>query len=120
MGLTTAIVSLLILCGFFTVFVWLARTLHAYQPIKVGTVPAEFVEDDLRSRTTPGKLTWNWWAFFLGPVWFLAEGMWVHAIIMMILIGLSGGILLPFVMVYSGAKARETLADARLMRDTYY
>jgi len=120
MGLITGIIVLLVLCGFFTVFVWLARTIPAYQPIKVGTMPAEFVEHDLESRTTPGKLTWDWWAFFLGPVWFLAEGLWVHAIIMMILIGLSGGILLPFVMVYSATKGRETLADARLMRDTYY
>ncbi len=120
MGLTGTVVFILVLFGLLVFFVWLARALPAHQPIKVGASPAVFVEQDLAHRTTPPKLGWNWWAFFLGPLWFLFEGLWIHTIILVILIGLSGGILLPFTMIYSGAKANETLVDFRLARHSFY
>jgi hypothetical protein len=118
--LTSTIVLLLIIIGLLGFFVWLTQALTSYQPLKVGPSPAVAVARDLRHRRTPPKLGWNWWAFFLGPIWFLSEGLWVHAIILVTLIGLSGGILLPFTMVYSGAKANETLQDFRLARHGYY
>jgi hypothetical protein len=117
---TARIVFVLILFGLLVLFMWLTRALAAYQPLKVGVSPPAFVERDLRSHRTPPKLGWNWWAFFLGPIWYIAEGLWVHAIILILLIGLSGGILLPFTMIYSGAKATETLEDSRLARHSFY
>lgn len=120
MGLTGSIVLILIVLGVLVLFAWIARTVPAYQPVKIGPSPAPFVANDLERRVTPPKLGWNWWAFFLGPIWFLFEGFWVQAIILLLLIGLSGGILLPFVMVYSGAKANETLVDFRLARHSFY
>ncbi len=120
MGLTGSIVFILVLFGFFVFFVWIARTVPAVQPLKIGASPAVLVARDLEGRVTPPKLGWNWWAFFLGPVWFLFEGLWVHTTILLLLIALSGGILLPFVMVYSAAKANETLVDFRLARHSFY
>jgi uncharacterized protein DUF2628 len=114
------IVFVLIVFGLLIFFIWLTRTLPAYQPLKVGPPPPVYVERDLSHHVTPPKLGWNWWAFFLGPIWFLAEGLWVHAIILVLLIGLSAGILLPFAMLYSGAKAEETRKDAKLARLSVY
>jgi len=111
----------IILFGLLVFFVWLTQALSHYQPLRVGTAsPAEFVAQDVPGHHTPPKLGWNWWAFFLGPVWFVAEGIWFHAIILMLLIGLSGGVLLPFAMVYSAMKSREVLEDRRLARHTFY
>lgn len=120
MPVTPFIVFLLILGGLLAFFIWLTRALSHTQPLKVGASPAIFVERDLRTRRTPPKLGWNWWAFFLGPVWYLSEGLWVYASILITLLWLSGGILLPFVMIYSGTKANETLEDFRLARHSIY
>lgn len=120
MDLTAKIVLLIMLFGLLVVFIWYARSRPAYAPVRVGSVPPQFVEEDLQQFHTPPKLGWNWWAFFLGPIWYIAEGLWVHAIILILLIGLSGGILWPFAAVYAGAKANETLVDFRLARDSFY
>jgi hypothetical protein len=120
MDITSAIVFVLIIIGLLTFFLWLTRTLPSSQPLKVGPPPPVYVERDLSHHVTPPKLGWNWWAFFLGPFWYLAEGLWAHAIILVLLVGLSAGILLPFVMLYAGAKANETLEDARLARHSVY
>ena len=120
MDLTAKIVFLIMLFGLLVVFIWYSRSRPAYAPVRVGASPAPFVEQDVTRLHTPAKLGWNWWAFFLGPVWYLAEGLWVHAIIMTLLIGLSAGILWPFVAVYSATKANETLVDFRLARHSYY
>ena len=120
MDVTSLIVFVLILIGLLTFFLWLTRTLPAYQPLQVGPPPPVYVERAFAHHVTPPKLGWNWWAFFLGPIWYLAEGLWVYAIILVLLIGLSAAILLPFVMLYAGAKANETLADARLARLSVY
>ncbi len=120
MGLTASIVFIIVLFGLLVFFIWVARTVPAHQPIRIGTSPAVAVARDLEGHVTPPKLGWNWWAFFLGPIWFLFEGLWVQAIILLSLIGLSGGILLPLVMIYSGAKAHETLVDFRLARHSFY
>ncbi len=120
MGLTGSIVFIIVLFGFFVFFVWVARTVPAHQPIKIGASPAVAVAHELDGHVTPPKLSWNWWAFFLGPIWFLFEGLWVFSIILLLLIGLSGGILLPFTMIYAGAKANEALVDFRLARHSFY
>lgn len=116
MGITERVVLSLIAIGVIATLIWLKRALASYPQDPALFSPAAQVERDLRHRSTPPKLSWNWGAFFLGPVWFLFHGLWVHAVILTVLILLSGGILLPFVMLYSGLKANETLEDARLAR----
>ena len=118
--MTTTIILILIAFGLLTLLIWLWRALRTYPHGAAALTPAAAVERDLAANVTPGKLGWNWGAFFLGPVWFLLEGLWVYAIILTVLILLSGGILLPFVMLYSALKANETLADKRLAQHTVY
>ena len=118
--MTTTIIMLLIIVGLLTLLIWLWHALRTYPRDEAAQTPAAAVEHDLATRVTPAKLGWNWGAFFLGPIWFLLEGLWVYAIILTVLILLSGGILLPFVMLYSGLKANETLADNRLAQHTVY
>lgn len=68
----------------------------------------------------PPRLHINWWALFLGPFWYLAKGLWVHASILFTIVLLSGGILVPFVWLYAGLKAEEDLLDARIAQRSYY
>jgi len=120
MGATTTIVLVLIIIGLLTLAVWLARALASYPRDPAAHGPGAAVERDLSARATPPKLGWNWGAFFLGPIWYLYQGLWVYTVILTCLLWLSGGILLPFTMFYAGLKANETLADARLARHTVY
>ncbi|HKV45196.1 MAG TPA: DUF2628 domain-containing protein [bacterium] len=120
MGITERIVLVLIAAGVLTLVIWLVRALSSYPQDAAAHSPGGRVEHDLSGHITPPKLSWNWGAFFLGPIWYLLEGLWVHAVIMTTLLMLSGGILLPFVMLYSGLKANETLADKRLAQHSFY
>ena len=120
MGTTTTIVLILIMIGLLTLAIWLARALASYPRDPAAHGLGAVVERDLSDRVTPPKLGWNWGAFFLGPMWYLFEGLWVYTVILTCLLMLSGGILLPFVMVYSGLKANETLEDARLAHHSVY
>ncbi|HLW60071.1 MAG TPA: DUF2628 domain-containing protein [bacterium] len=120
MGVTERIVLILIAAGVLTLVIWLVRALSSYPQDEAAQSPGGRVARDLTGATTPPKLSWNWGAFFLGPIWYLLEGLWVHAIIMTTLLLLSGAILLPFVMLYSGLKANETLADKRLAQHSFY
>jgi len=76
MDLTGKVVLLIILFGLLVVFIWYSRSRPAYAPVRVGPSPAPFVEEDVAHLHTPPKLGWNWWAFALGPIWYLAEGLW--------------------------------------------
>ena len=116
MGITDRIVLGIIAFGAVVTLIWLKRALSSYAQDPALFAPPARVERDLSHRSTPPKLGWNWGAFFLGPVWYLTHGLWVYAVILTILIMLSGGILLPFVMLYGAFKANETLEDARLAR----
>jgi len=120
MGTTTTIVLILIIIGLLALAVWLAQAAAAYPRVPAAHGPGAAVERDLGGRATPPKLGWNWGAFFLGPVWYLLQGLWTYTIIFTFMLMLSGGILLPFVMVYAGLKANETLEDARLARHSVY
>ena len=118
--MTTTIIMLHIIFGLLTLLIWLWHALRTYPRDEAAHTPAAAVEHDLATHVTPGKLGWNWGAFFLGPIWFFGQGLWVYSIILTVLIVLSGGILLPFVMFYSGLKANETLADNQLAQHTVY
>ena len=120
MGITDRIVLAVIVFGLVVTLIWFKRALSGYPRDPAAHSPAAEVERDLTHRMAPAKLGWNWGAFFLGPLWFLVRGLWVHAVILTLLILLSGGILLPFVMVYAGTKANETVEDARLARHSVY
>ena len=120
MGITELIVLTIIVFGTIVTLVWLKRALSSYPHDPALFAPGVLVERDLSHHSTPPKLGWNWGAFFLGPVWYFGHGLWVHAVFLTILILLSGGILLPFVMLYSALKANETLEDARLARHSAY
>lgn len=121
MDITTVVVVVILAFGVLVFFTWLTLSLSHYQTFKVGVVPPkDAVERDLGAYSTARKVGWDWWAFFLGPIWFFAEGIWTHAIILLLLAVLSGGVLLPFVMVYSAVKGREVLEDRRIAKDSVY
>ena len=75
--MTTTIIMLLIIFGLLTLLIWLWHALRTYPRDETAHTPASAVEHDLETRVTPGKLGWNWGAFFLGPIWFFGQGLWV-------------------------------------------
>jgi uncharacterized protein DUF2628 len=48
------------------------------------------------------KLTWNWAALLFGPEWYLVKGMFVKAILQVIVVVFTAGIGAPFVWIYAG------------------
>ncbi len=68
----------------------------------------------------PPRLKWNWWALLFGPFWYVGQGLWIHAIILLAIIVLSGGLLLPFVWLYAALKANEDLLEFRIARRSFY
>ncbi|MDR7543932.1 MAG: hypothetical protein QN120_06765, partial [Armatimonadota bacterium] len=61
-----------------------------------------------------------WPALILGPVYYVLVGLWVHAAIMAILVGVSGGLLAPFVWLYCGLKANEDVLEFRVASRSVY
>ena len=74
----------------------------------------------LYHRPMPRRLSINWAALVLGPVWYFGAGLWVHGSILLTIAFLSGGLLAPLAWLYAGVKANEDLLDARLMRRSVY
>ena len=57
---------------------------------------------------------WHWPAFFLGPLWYLLNGMTKKGVWLSLLCVFSMFFALPFVMFYAGAKAKGDLYNFRL------
>jgi Protein of unknown function (DUF2628) len=120
MVVTETIVLIAILFGALVTVIWFVRAMSSYPQDPALATPAASVERDLSHYAPQPKLGWNWGAFFLGPIWYVLNGLWVYAVILSTLILLSGGILIPFVMLYGGLKSNETLQDARLAHHTLF
>ncbi len=86
----------------------------------IGWEPKQDLLRTLYHRPLPPRLRINWLALVLGPFWYFLVGLWVHALILLTLVFLSGGLLLPFAWLYAGLKADEDLLDARLWRRSVY
>ena len=71
-------------------------------------------------REYPRRLSLNVPALILGPIWYLAAGLWVHGTMLIAIAGLSGGLLAPIVWLYCGLKANEDLLEFRVARDSLY
>jgi hypothetical protein len=98
-------------------FTWLRKVLES--PIGV-TVPSREAPGDFYYRPYPRRLSLNWIALILGPVYYLLVGLWTHVAIMLVLIGLSGGLLAPLVWVYCGLKANEDFLEFRVASRSVY
>ena len=83
-------------------------------------LPARTDPADLYFRPFPRRLSWNWAAFVLGPVWYLGQGLWVHGAILLGLAFVSGGLLIPLVWVYAGLKADEDVLEFRIAQHSLY
>ncbi len=82
--------------------------------------PKEPGPEDLYYRPYPRRLSLNVPALILGPVWYMAVGLWVHATIMLSMVFLSGGLLAPFAWLYCGLKANEDFLEFRIARHNVY
>lgn len=82
--------------------------------------PATGLEPDVTDRAAPPRLSWNWGAAMFGPFWYLYQGLWAHFCVLVTTAFLSGGLLLPFVWVYSAVKANEDLWEFRKARWSAY
>ena len=83
-------------------------------------LPARTDPADLYFRPFPQRLRWNWAALVLGPVWYLAQSLWVHGLILLGLAFVSGGLLIPLVWVYAGLKADEDVLEFRIAQHSLY
>lgn len=83
-------------------------------------LPARGDPPDLYYRPSPPQLKWNWAALILGPLWYLIQGLWVHAVILVSLVFLSAGLLAPLVWLYAALKADEDLLEFRIARRNVY
>lgn len=57
---------------------------------------------------------WHWPAFFLGPFWYMFNGMINKGVWLLVLCIFSAFLAVPFVMIYCGAKARGDLYNYEL------
>lgn len=83
-------------------------------------VPVRGDPPDLYDRPFPPRLSWNWAALILGPIWYVVHGLWVHAIVLASLTFLSGGLLAPLVWLYAGLKGSEDLLEFRIAHRSVY
>ncbi|MDR7427866.1 MAG: DUF2628 domain-containing protein [Armatimonadota bacterium] len=94
---------------------WVRRALSQEVPLPARADPA-----DLYYQPPPRRLGWNWAAAVLGPFWYLLRGLWVHAVILLSLVFVSGGLFIPLVWLYAALKADEDLQEFRIAGKSVY
>jgi hypothetical protein len=94
---------------------WIRALLAREVPLPARGEPA-----DLIIRPAPPRLALNWAALLLGPFWYLVQGLWVHAVILLSLVLVSGGLFIPLVWLYAALKADEDLLEFRIARKSVY
>ena len=57
---------------------------------------------------------WSWAALIVGPFWYLSKGMLTKGIWLLVLCVITVGLAIPFVMLYSAARAKGDWYDYRL------
>ena len=57
------------------------------------------------------KLDWDWKAFILGPIYYAMNGMWKHALVMVVVLFLGGFIMFIPIAVFSALRFQEDLQD---------
>ena len=57
---------------------------------------------------------WHWPAFFLGPIWYINKGMTRKGVWMLVLCFESALTAVPFLLLYSGIRARSDLFEHKL------
>jgi hypothetical protein len=82
--------------------------------------PTTGLKSDVTDRMPPPRLSWNWAAALSGPFWYLYHGLWAHFCVLATAAFLSGGLLLPFVWMYSALKANEDFWEFRKARWSAY
>ena len=53
------------------------------------------------------RLKWNWPAFLLGPLWYFMHGLWHQALIMLVVMFMSGFVLVLPIAIYCGLRFEE-------------
>jgi len=76
--------------------------------------------DAATDRIPPPRLSWNWAAAFLGPLWYLYYGLWSHFFILITIAFLTGGLLAPAVWLYCAVKANEDYFELKKARWSFY
>ena len=84
------------------------------------SIPTRGDPPDLYWRPFPARLSLNWAALILGPIWYFAQGLWVHGVVLASLAFLSGGLLVPLVWLYAGLKANEDVLEFRIAQHSVY
>ncbi len=106
---------------------WLVRVWQAVAgavrrvlDIPIGIARADDPLATLYHQPLPPRLKWNWWALIVGPFWYFGKGLWIHGVVLVSIVFLSGGLLIPFVWLYAALKANEDLLEFRVARRSVY
>ena len=57
---------------------------------------------------------WNWYAFFFGPFWYLANKMILKGVLMLFLSTITFGFGIPLIWIYCGFQANEDWHERQL------
>jgi len=57
---------------------------------------------------------WSWAAFFLGPIWYLSNGLVKKGFIMVLIVVISCFLAIPFILIYCGVKGKSDLYEMNL------
>jgi hypothetical protein len=63
---------------------------------------------------------WSWVCFFLGPIWYLKEGLTRKGLILIALVLVTAGLGLPAICFYCGFRGKRDLYEKELRRRSVY